>query len=188
MFKRIVSKDIEIGDKILIPLKNIGEFEATAHKITEDGIMFIFDNCVARMPMYNDLINEHEDFESSDLKSWIDNELLNAFPDWMKSDIKDLSIPTIEENMFDYKIGEYGWVYKCTNDAIYPLMKRHKHRIAKYEGKAIGWWLQNTMHKELLVHSHYVIVNFAIVTQKGDLSISWAHLHQGVRPKFWLMF
>ena len=38
--------EIQLGDKIIIFLKEFGEFTATAHKITDEGVLFIFDDYV----------------------------------------------------------------------------------------------------------------------------------------------
>ncbi len=37
--------DIQIGDKISIRFGNFGEFTATARRITDQGVLFVFDKC-----------------------------------------------------------------------------------------------------------------------------------------------
>ena len=44
-------KKIRIGDQIIIPLVEFGEFTATAQKITDKGTLFLFDDCVTKQPM-----------------------------------------------------------------------------------------------------------------------------------------
>lgn len=41
------SSDIKVGDQIEVPLDGIGTFTATAHQITDEEILFIFDDCIA---------------------------------------------------------------------------------------------------------------------------------------------
>lgn len=38
--QEIETANIQVGDQVIIPLAEIGEFSATAHKVTDEGIMF----------------------------------------------------------------------------------------------------------------------------------------------------
>lgn len=49
--QEIETANIQVGDQVIIPLAEIGEFSATAHKVTDEGIMFIFDEYITRRPM-----------------------------------------------------------------------------------------------------------------------------------------
>ena len=69
--QEIDTANIQVGDQMVIPLAELGEFTATAHKVTDEGVMFIFDDYVTRRPMNNRNTNKGG-FEKSDLKSgWI---------------------------------------------------------------------------------------------------------------------
>ena len=46
--QEIETANIQVGDQVIIPLAEIGEFSATAHKVTDEGIMFIFDEYITR--------------------------------------------------------------------------------------------------------------------------------------------
>ena len=41
--QEIETANIQVGDQVIIPLAEIGEFSATAHKVTDEGIMFTGD-------------------------------------------------------------------------------------------------------------------------------------------------
>ena len=44
--REIEVKNYRIGDQIVIPLAEFGEFTATAQKITDKGTLFLFDDCL----------------------------------------------------------------------------------------------------------------------------------------------
>lgn len=50
--------DIQVGDQIEVQLKNMGTFTATAQQITENGVVFMFDDCVAKYSMNSECINK----------------------------------------------------------------------------------------------------------------------------------
>lgn len=70
--REIEVKNYRIGDQIIIPLVEFGEFTATAQKITDKGTLFLFDDCVAKQPMNKKDTNKGG-FKKSDLKKWIDD-------------------------------------------------------------------------------------------------------------------
>lgn len=38
--QEIETANIQVGDQVIIPLAEIGEFSATAHKVTDEGMFF----------------------------------------------------------------------------------------------------------------------------------------------------
>jgi hypothetical protein len=56
--REVEVKNIRIGDQIVIPLAEFGEFTATAQKITDKGTLFLFDDCVAKQPMNKKCTNK----------------------------------------------------------------------------------------------------------------------------------
>lgn len=176
---RIPISDIKVGDQLIIPLKGFGTFMATAHKVTNDGVMFIFDEYVAKRPM-NEKNTNQGGFEKSDLKRWMDTELFASFPDWIKSKIYGLTIPTVGEII--------GWNddwdkehFEGDSDQQLPLMKECKNRVAYFKDELEWGWLRNAMKKE------YFSANFADVNGGGDASCFSASDSCGVRPEFWLV-
>ena len=94
--QEMATKEIIVGDRILVSLAELGDFTATAHKITDRGVLFIFDEYVTSRPMNSKNTNKGG-YEKSDLKKWIDSVLLEAFPEELRNRIADLSIPTVGE-------------------------------------------------------------------------------------------
>lgn len=76
--QEIETANIQVGDQVIIPLAEIGEFSATAHKVTDEGIMFIFDEYITRRPMNSKNTNKGG-FEKSELKKWMDSYIQAGF-------------------------------------------------------------------------------------------------------------
>ena len=89
--QEIETANIQVGDQIVIPLAELGEFTATAHKVTDEGVMFIFDEYVTCRPMNNCSTNKGG-FEKSDLKKWMDTVLFMAFPEELRDKIRLVSL------------------------------------------------------------------------------------------------
>lgn len=171
-------KNYRIGDQIVIPLAEFGEFTATAQKITDEGTLFLFDDCVSRRPMNNKCTNKGG-FEKTDLRKWIGDVLLPAFPDNFKKRIENLTIPT-----YGQIFGHDGWcndLIKPDNDEQFPLMTKRKNHIADFENDYEWYWLQNATKKELSA------TGFAIVAGRGDAIYYGASDSLGVRPVFLLV-
>lgn len=175
----ITTQKVEIGDKIVVSLAGLGDFPATAHKITEKGILFIFDDYVICRTM-NDRNTNAGGFDNSDLKKWIDTFLFEAFPEYLKERIADLSIPTIGEL--------FGWDdewdrehFEPDQDEQLPLMKQRRNRIGFYNNEWEWGWLRNAAKREF--SSAY----FASVGSDGYAGCNNASYSFGVRPEFWLV-
>lgn len=170
--------DISEGDQIEIPLGNLGTFTATVQKVTNNKVLFIFDDYVAKRPMNEDGGNAGG-YSQSDLKKWIDTELYNMFPAVLKQRMTGLSIPTLGEIC--------GWADKWDRDRIeadgyeqLPLMKQKRNCVAYYKNDCEFGWLRNATKKEF--SSAY----FASVSIVGNTNYSNASHSNGVRPEFWL--
>lgn len=77
--------EVKIGDQIMIELDGAilnrpeGKgctIAATAQQITEDGVVFMFDECVTERQMNSEDTNEGG-YESSELKTWLETEFIN---------------------------------------------------------------------------------------------------------------
>lgn len=177
--QKIETANIQVGDQIVIPLAELGEFTATAHKVTDEGVMFIFDNYITCRPMNNRSINKGG-FEKSDLKKWMDTVLLMAFPEELRDKIYGLTLPTVgqivgHEDEWDNKNLEPD------SDEQLPLMKECKNRIACFEDGLTWGWLRNATKEEF--SSAY----FADVYADGNSGYGDASNSLGVRPEFWLV-
>lgn len=177
--QEIDTANIQVGDQMVIPLAELGEFTATAHKVTDEGVMFIFDDYVTRRPMNNRNTNKGG-FEKSDLKKWMDTVLYMAFPEELRDKIYGLTLPTVgqivgHEDEWDNKNLEPD-----TNEQL-PLMKKCKNRIACFEDQLAWGWLRNATKEEF--SSAY----FAGVDYGGNADYANASYSYGVRPEFWLV-
>jgi hypothetical protein len=177
--QEINTANIQVGDQMVIPLAELGEFTATAHKVTDEGVMFIFDDYVTRRPMNNRNTNKGG-FEKSDLKKWMDTVLFMAFPDELRDKIYGLTLPTVGQIVGH----EDEWDNKNLEpdiDEQLPLMKECKNRIACFEDQLAWGWLRNAT-KEEFSSAYFARVYYLGHANYGDASNSL-----GVRPEFWLV-
>lgn len=177
--QEIDTANIQVGDQMVIPLAELGAFTVTAHKVTDEGVMFIFDDYVTRRPMNNRNTNKGG-FEKSDLKKWMDTVLYMAFPEELRDKIYGLTLPTVgqivgHEDEWDNKNLEPD-----TNEQL-PLMKKCKNRIACFEDQLAWGWLRNATKEE------FSSASFALVRDGGGTGYRDASYSNGVRPEFWLV-
>ena len=170
------TKEIVVGDQILVSLAELGDFTATAHKITDKGVLFIFDDYVTSRPMNNKNTNKGG-YEKSDLKKWIDCVLLEAFPEELKNRIADLSIPTVGE-LFGHDDEWNNEHFEPDTDEQLLLMKERRNRVAYLNNEWEWGWLRNATKEE------FSAAYFAIVTSLGDAACNNASYARGVRPVF----
>lgn len=173
------TKELQVGDRILVSLAGLGDFTATAHKITDKGVLFIFDEYVARRPM-NERNTNKGGYEGSDLKVWIDSVLLAAFPEELRKRIANLSIPTVGE-LFGHEDEWDNEHFEPDSDEQLPLMKERRNRVAYFNNDWEWGWLRNAMKEEF--SSAY----FAFVNYYGYTYYYYASDSFGVRPEFWLV-
>lgn len=169
---------IQVGDQIVIPLAEFGEFTATAQKITDKGVLFMFDDCVAEQQMNDDWTNKGG-YAKSRMKKWIDTVLLNAFPEELQGRIQDLALPT-----YGMMFGHDDWYERAIepdNDEQLSLMAKRKNRIADFNDDYEWYWLQNATKKD------YSAAIFACVYTDGIAYCYGASYSCGVRPVFWLV-
>lgn len=176
--QEISTNEFQLGDQILISLRELGDFTATAHKITDKGVLFIFDEYVSSRPMNKGNTNI-TGFEESDLKKWIDWVLIEAFPPELKQRITDLSIPTVGE-LFG-SVDLFMGCLEPDDDERLPLMKELKNRVAYFKNQWEWGWLRNEMKKE------FSMSHFAAVNSIGDIDCTFSTNVHGVRPEFWLI-
>ena len=177
--QEIDTANIQVGDQMVIPLAELGEFTATTHKVTDEGVMFIFDDYVTRRPMNNRDTNKGG-FEKSDLKKWMDTVLFMAFPEELRDKIYGLTLPTVGQIVGH----EDEWDNKNLEpdiDEQLPLMKECKNRIACFEDQLAWGWLRNATKEE------FSSAAFAGVGLDGSAGFSAASPSLGVRPEFWLV-
>ena len=170
---------IQVGHQIRIPLDGFGTFTATAEEVTDDTILFIFDDIVSKKPM-NEANTNTGGFKGSQLYKWLQDVLLPAFPDYLRERIPELTIPTIGQVS--------GWSdawdkehFESDDDQQLPLMKDLKHRMASFKGELDWYWLQNASCEG------WSSANFANVGGNGSPNCRNASNSGGVRPAFRLV-
>ena len=175
----ILPADIKVGDKMMVPLGKLGNFTATVQKVTNNKVLFIFDDYVTKRPMNEDGGNAGG-YSQSDLKKWIDTELYNMFPAVLKQRMTGLSIPTLGEIC--------GWGdewdrnhIEADGDEQLPLMKQRRNRVAYYKNNCEFGWLRNATKR------NFSSAAFALVYGGGDADYDNASYSDGVRPEFWLV-
>lgn len=167
----------KVGSQIEVNLDGFGVFTATAQKITEDHVVFMFDDCIASIPMNNTGTNEGG-YQKSGLCYWINTVLRKAFPEEIAQDLTDISIPTYGQIFGHDKI--YHEYFETDRDEQFELMKKRKNRIADYENKPELIWLQNATKNE------FSPTLFALVSLSGAVNYLNAAGSIGVRPVFTL--
>ncbi len=178
-YEGIAETEVQIGDQIKVPIEGFGTFTATAEKATEDSVLFIFDNIITRQPM-NETDTNEGGFKGSQLYKWLQDTLLPAFPENLRSMISELTIPTVgqivgHEDEWD---NEH---FEGDGDEQLPLMKNLQHRVALFENEFSWYWVQNATKKE------WSSAIFAAVNGSGDAASADASYSYGVRPAFWLV-
>lgn len=183
VFKRIKVKvnnfQVEVGDQIAIKLAGLGDFTATVQTVTEEGALFMFDDYVAVRPMNEKNTNEGG-YENSDLRKWIERDLFAAFPEKLRNQIENLTIPTYGQ-MFGHDEW-YDDVMDPDADEQFQLMKKRRNRIADFNDEYEWGWLQNAT-KQSISAAH-----FAYVGTYGHAGSHSASYSYGVRPCFSLRF
>ena len=186
--------NFEIGDVISFKLTDGEKVKAMAVRKTDEGMLFITVDCLnEEQPMFKNpgaMGSMQINYFNSDLRHWLNNEVIARFPEEIKSrmipmrigctDTFDLlRIPT-EKEIF----GEnpYG---KAECDAVkrFKGMKKRRNRIAfdrSEEGKEKWqwYWLQNRVED--------TAANFAYVILNGIANYTHASYSNGVRPVFLL--
>lgn len=180
------SNSYKVGDQIEINLDGFGVFTATVQKVTEDSVIFMFDDCITVMPMNSTRTNEGG-YERSGLCYWINNILGQAFPEEIRKKIMDISIPTYGQIFGHDEL--YNEYFEPDNDERFELMidrdnckPRYKtNRRSYYQNKPEWFWLKNSTKNEISAFS------FAIVSYGGVANCSRAtSSNGGVRPVFTL--
>lgn len=160
-----MSKTFSVGDTIAIPLEGLGEFTATAQRVTDKGITFMFDDCI-------------------DIKSMIPisteymNNLCNAFPDNIRNRITEIGLPTYGQIFGHDEFYEEN--LEPDNDDQFGLMKIRKNRIADFKNECSWYWLCNSTKSAESAYS------FACVDSFGFAYVSDASSYVGFRPVFTL--
>lgn len=131
--------EIYVGDQITIKLKGFGKFTATAQKVTDKGVQFLFDEVIAQHEMNKGCTNEGG-FEASEMKKWLYDTILQAFPEKLRTKVTEITLPTYGE-IFGHD--NFYENFESDNDEQLELMKYRRNRVCDFEDDWCWWWLRN---------------------------------------------
>ena len=173
----VETDEYEVGDVITFSLTTGEVVSAMAMRQEEDGMLFVFVDCLKDEAPMNEDNTTMGGYECCDLRKKLNTEILDTFPNSIKSRMK----PVYQDDklrlltaMEVFGENEYG---DEDNGVLLPLMKYRKNRIA-FQGKGTDewewYWLQNV----------YSASAFANVGDGGHASANYASNSNGVRPAF----
>lgn len=174
------TNEVCVGDQITVRLSGFGKFTATAQKVTDKGILFLFDEVIAEHPMNKSRTNVGG-FDESDMKRWLRDTVLPAFPEKLRCRVTDITLPTYGQ-IFGHEYDKDFYAnFEPDEDEQFELMKRRGNRVCDFEDDWCWWWLRNATKQD--VSSAY----FAVVGHHGNPASTDASTSDGVRPEFWLV-
>ena len=171
------TNEICVGDQITVRLSGFGKFTATAQRVTDKGILFLFDDVIARHPMNETNTNEGG-FDKSDMCRWLRETVLPSFPEKLRTKIREITLPTYGE-IFGHD--DFYENFEPDNDEQFELMKRRGNRVCDFKDDWCWWWLRNATKRSVSS------AGFAGGDGDGDANCSYASVSVGVRPEFWLV-
>jgi hypothetical protein len=184
----IDTKLFELGDEIRFKLKTSEKVRAKAVQETPEGMLFITKDCVGKEKrMYEDVVDDSLDYMGSDLRKYLNTDLINLFPDKIRERMlpmemsygeRDyLRIPTEKEIFGENKFGKAE-----TNSKRFYGMKHRKNRMAfeHTNGEDVfeRYWLQNAVEVSG--------AGFAFADEAGNANYDSASYFYGVRLVFLL--
>ncbi len=171
------TNEICVGDQITVRLSGFGKFTATAQRVADKGILFLFDDVIARHPMNGTNTNEGG-FDGSDMNRWLHDTVLRAFPEKLRSKIRDITLPTYGE-IFGHD--DFYENFEPDEDEQFEMIKRRGNRVCDFEDDWCWWWLRNATKKSVSG------TGFALVGDYGLAHCNNASDSAGVRPEFWVV-
>ena len=193
--KRTIKTDVEsfeVGDIISFKLTDGEKVQANAVKKTDEGMLFVFVDCLK--DEYQMLKNRggmesmEINYFNSDLRHDLNGEILDRFPEEIRSRMVGMRIGAT--NTFDLLriptekeiFGENSWGTDEANIVTqFKGMKNRRNRIA-FQGSKTGQWVWYWLQNRVDAPSSY----FARVGSDGDAAYDGASASFGVRPVFLL--
>jgi len=165
--------DIRIGDQIRISVDDYVAYTATAQKLSDEGVFFLFDQVVDESPLV-EKGDENASFARCNLKSRLTEVILPKFPEELQRNVIEITIPTYGQ-IFGHKDGRHCDL-EPDGDEQFELMKQTKNRVSVYQDWMAYWWLRNADRERLEP------LRFACVDCGGRPIKEEASLTIGIRP------
>lgn len=193
--EQVIHTDIfELGDEIKFKLTTGEKVHAKAVQECDGGMLFITKDCIGKeMPMYKNTSEKHLDYVHSDMRVYLNSELLSLFPEKIRNRMRPMMvgdsygdyirIPT-EKEIFGNN--PYG-IEESDTQQFYGMNYR-RNRIAFEHTNGIDewqwYWLQNYVASRPRTTTSGA--SFANVYDDGDADYLDASHSAGVRPVFTL--
>ena len=193
--EQVIHTDIfELGDEIKFKLTTGEKVHAKAVQECDGGMLFIAKDCIGKeMPMYKNTSEKHLDYVHSDMRVYLNSELLSLFPEKIRNRMRPMMvgdscgdyirIPT-EKEIFGNN--PYG-IEESDTQQFYGMNYR-RNRIAFEHTNGIDewqwYWLQNYVASRPRTTTSGA--SFANVYDDGDADYLDASHSAGVRPVFTL--
>ena len=193
--EQVIHTDIfELGDEIKFKLTTGEKVHAKAVQECDGGMFFITKDCIGKeMPMYKNTSEKHLDYVHSDMRKYLNSELLSLFPEKIRNRMRPMMvgdscgdyirIPT-EKEIFGNN--PYG-IEESDTQQFYGMNYR-RNRIAFEHTNGIDewqwYWLQNYVASRPRTTTSGA--SFANVYDDGDADYLDASHSAGVRPVFTL--
>lgn len=175
----------ELGDEIRFKLTTGERVRAKAVQECAEGMLFITKDCIGKeVPMYKKPSEEYLDYVHSDLRKYLNTELLSIFPEKIRSRM----LPMIEDSYGDYLriptekeiFGNNPYGAEESYTKQFYGMNHRRNRIAfEHTNGKDEWqwyWLQNYVSGAAFAHVSY----------NGFADSHNASYSSGVRPVFLL--
>lgn len=153
---KMKADNIDIGDKITVKLDR--KYHATAIQERENGMLFLFDDCLsARQPM-NENGNSEGGYIESDLRAWLKSEMEPIFKKgkFGKYIVKNKDGDMLFLLSTKEVTGEDPKTWDDIDGQI-EWMKDRRHRLAKVpkENDTASWWLRDVVSATSFADVHY---------------------------------
>ena len=144
-------KEMEVGDQITLELQGLGERTVTCHKVTDDAVMFVFDEAVAERAMNEDGRVEGGYFQS-DLHKWLNTDFMEMLPEGILYNlVGEITLLTYGEVFGHDDVP--SWIHEDEEEQL-PLMKNVLNRIPVLDNETWWGWLQNRASSSAFARVH----------------------------------
>lgn len=165
----------QIGDIIRFTLLTGEEVEAQCQRVDPEGATFCLTHCLKKEQPMNEEDTNEGGWDESDLREYLNTEILNSFPESIRSKMKPiykddlLTLPTVEDIFGEWDFDR--WEPKEGAEPNWPLMKHRQYRT-----KGNWWWERSASYNNA--------TSFCYVSTGGDAGTSYASVSIGLAPAF----
>ena len=178
------TREVCAGDQITIKLKGFGKFTATCGRVENGKALFIFDHIITRRSI-NPTDTNKDGIDCSEIKNWLNNVVLSAFPAKLRAKTNYISLPSYGMVFgHEYDKDFYDNCVVPDNDEQFEHLKKRVNRVREFtdpgdeDSYLSSWWLSNPIKEEKSS------ADFARVNISGYTFYNSASGSHGVCPVF----